>query len=47
VPALGLELGCHVFIQGERRSHAMMLASRHHDVKVINDGRRVSQWVSS
>ena len=28
----GPELGCHILIQGERRSHVLMLWSRHHDV---------------
>lgn len=27
-----LELGSHIVIQGERRSHALMLLTRHHDV---------------
>jgi len=29
----GLELGCHIIIQSQRRSHALMLGRRHHDVK--------------
>jgi hypothetical protein len=28
-----LELGRHVVIQGQRRPHALMLQSRHHDVE--------------
>jgi len=29
---LGLELGCHIVIQGERGPHIVMLSDRHHDV---------------
>ncbi len=29
-----LELGRHVVIEGQRRPHALMLQSRHHDVKI-------------
>lgn len=31
-PRLRLELGGYIIIQGERRSHALMLGDRHHDV---------------
>jgi hypothetical protein len=31
-PLFRLELGCDIFVQGERRSHILMLNLGHHDV---------------
>jgi hypothetical protein len=30
------QLGCHVFVEGQRGSHALMLYARHHDVNRAN-----------
>src|SRR6185437_2691439 len=30
------QLGCHVFVEGQRGSHALMLHVRHHDVNEMN-----------
>ena len=35
---LGLQPGGHVFIQGQSRSHILMLVRRHHDVKCPRPG---------
>lgn len=31
-PHFGFQTGCHVFIQGQGRSHILMLSRGHHDV---------------
>ena len=38
MPRLRLELGRHIVIEGECRSHALLLRSRHHDAKPLREG---------